>query len=127
MKKLKFFKCKHCGNVVAKLVDKDVSIFCCGGEMEEIVANTTEASTEKHLPVVAIKDGLAEIKIGSVPHPMEKEHFINFIAVETDANCIISCLQPETKPEAKIYVGNSKIISVYEYCNLHGLWKTKVI
>ncbi len=126
MKTLKFFKCRICGNVVAKLVDKEVPVFCCGEKMEELSANTTEAAVEKHLPVVTVKNGVASVQIGSTPHPMEQSHFINFIAVQTQTNCTIVCLSPETAPEAQVFVGKSKVVAVYEYCNLHGLWKTEL-
>lgn len=126
MKSLRFFKCTHCGNVVAKLIDNGVPVVCCGEEMEEIFANTVEASLEKHLPVVEKNGDVVTVKVGSVPHPMEQAHYINFIAVETDKNYTITCLQPETQPEAKVYVGKAKLVAVYEYCNLHGLWKTEV-
>ncbi len=124
--KLRFFKCAHCGNVVAKLVDKNVPVFCCGEKMEELVANTVEASVEKHLPVVKIKNGVAKVKVGSVLHPMEAAHYINFVAVETEAGYTIISLQPGQTPEAKAYVGHNKVIGVYAYCNLHGLWKTEL-
>ena len=126
MKKLKFFKCNHCGNIVVRLVDKNVPVFCCGERMEEIVANSIEAATEKHLPVIAVNNGLLTVSVGSVLHPMEAEHFINFIAVETDNGYSIKTLNPFDKPEAKFYVGESKIIKVYEYCNLHGLWLNEI-
>lgn len=126
MKKLRFFKCNHCGNVVIKLVDKNVSIFCCNEKMEEIFANTTEAATEKHLPVVSLKDGLVSVKVGEVSHPMQEEHYINFVVVETEKGYIIETLSPNELPETTVYVGNKKVVAVYEYCNLHGLWKTEM-
>ena len=125
MKTLKFFRCKHSQNVVVKLVDRDVPIFCCGEKMEELVANTVEASTEKHVPVVSVNGGIATVEVGSVAHPMEEAHYINFISLETTSNCTIVSLRPSTAPKAEIFVGNEKIIAAYEYCNLHGLWKTE--
>ena len=83
MKKLKFCKCEHCGNVVVKLIDKDVPVLCCGEIMKEIVANSKEAATEKHLPVVKVENNIVEVKVGEVSHPMEENHYINFIAVES--------------------------------------------
>ena len=126
MKTLRFFKCKHCGNVIVKLIDKNVRVFCCGEPMEEIFANTIDAATEKHLPIVNVDNGFVNVTIGSVEHPMEQEHFINFIVVQTQENYIISTLRPQQKPQTKVYVGNSKVVAVYEYCNLHGLWVTKL-
>lgn len=126
MTKLRFFKCSHCGNVVVKLVDNKVPVFCCGEMMEEILANTTEAAVEKHLPVVELNKGLLSVKIGEVLHPMEENHYINFVAVETDAGYTIVSFLPGELPETKIYVAEKKVVAVYEYCNLHGLWKKEI-
>ncbi len=126
MKSLRFFRCNHCGNVVVRLLDKGVPVFCCGEKMEEIFANIVEASTEKHLPVVCVKDGFAEVVVGSVAHPMEEAHYINFVAVETENGYTIKTFQPQSEPKAKVYVGDEKVVAVYEYCNLHGLWKSEV-
>lgn len=126
MKNLRFFRCKHCGNVVVKLLEKGASVQCCGEPMEELVPNTVEASFEKHLPVIEVKKGIATVKVGSVPHPMEEAHYINFIALETEENCFVATLKPKAAPEAKFVVGDAKVLAAYEYCNLHGLWKTEI-
>lgn len=126
MKSLRFFKCEHCGNVVVKLVEKGVPVFCCGQKMEEIFANTVDAAVEKHLPVVSLNGGVLDVKVGEVSHPMEEAHYINFIAVETDKGSSIVSLRPGQAPEAKVFVGENKVIAVYEYCNLHGLWKKEI-
>jgi superoxide reductase len=119
----KFFKCRHCGNVIEKIVDSDVPFVCCGEKMEELVANTVEASVEKHLPVVTrIDDCTIKVEVGSVAHPMLPEHHIAFIYVETENGGIRVNLSD--KPEAVICTCSSRPIAVYEYCNLHGLWKT---
>ena len=126
MKKLKFYKCEHCGNVVVKLIDKDVPVLCCGEIMTESVANSKEAATEKHLPVVKVENNIVEVKVGEVSHPMEENHYINFIAVETDKGYKLVSLYPGNEPKAKVYVGEEIVKTVYEYCNLHGLWKTEI-
>lgn len=126
MKKLKFYKCEHCGNVVVKLIDKDVPVLCCGEIMTEIVANSKEAATEKHLPAVKVENNIVEVKVGEVSHPMEENHYINFIAVETDKGYKLVSLYPGNEPIAKVYVGEEIVKTVYEYCNLHGLWKTEI-
>ena len=119
----KFFKCSHCGNVVVKLVDSKVPVVCCGKPMEELEPNTVEASGEKHIPVVSHLNTLTlREKVGSEPHPMLAEHHIVFIYVETARGGILVNL--DKMPEAEIYIGNEKPTAVYEYCNLHGLWKT---
>ena len=127
MLKLKFFKCPHCGNVVVKLLDKNVPLFCCGVNMEELNANTTDASTEKHVPVVNKNGEFLEVKIGSVLHPMEDVHYINFVAVlMNDGNFVVHSFKPSDTPTLKIYLENKKPIAVYEYCNLQGLWKSEI-
>ena len=123
--KAKFYKCNHCGNVVVKFVDSKVPIVCCGEKMEELVPNVVEASGEKHIPVVTlIGEGRIRVDVGSVPHPMLPEHHISFIYVETTRGGIRIDLTD--KPEAEIYVGDEEVVAVYEYCNLHGLWKSEM-
>jgi superoxide reductase len=121
----KFYKCRHCGNVIEKVVDSKVPVVCCGEKMEELIPNTVDASGEKHLPVVHwLDDHTLEVKVGSVAHPMLPEHHIAFVYVETDCGGIRIDLKD--KPEAVISVGSAKPIAVYEYCNLHGLWKVEL-
>lgn len=121
----KFYKCEMCGNVVVKLVDSKVPLMCCGKKMEELVPNTVDASNEKHVPVVTYLDNnIIKVQVGSVAHPMEAEHHIAFIYVETDKGGIKVDLSD--KPEAIIALGDAKAVAVYEYCNLHGLWKTEL-
>ena len=121
--KVKFFKCNHCGNVIIKVVDSKVPVICCGEKMVELVANTEEASVEKHLPVVTrIDDCNLKVEVGSVAHPMLPEHHIAFIYLETENGGMRIDLKD--KPEAIFCTCSDKPIVVYEYCNLHGLWKT---
>ena len=121
----KFYKCQHCGNVIMKFVDSQVPVVCCGEKMKELVPDTVDASLEKHVPVVTkIDDKTIKVQIGSVAHPMLEEHHIAFIYVETEKGGIRVDLKD--KPEAVVYLGEEKAIAVYEYCNLHGLWKTEL-
>ena len=121
----KFFKCRHCGNVVEKVVDSGVAVVCCGEKMEELIPNTVDASGEKHIPVVTkIDDCTIKVEVGSVAHPMAPEHHISFIYVETENGGIIAHLKD--KPEATFCICNDKPVAVYEYCNLHGLWKVEL-
>lgn len=122
MKKLRFYRCQHCGNIIIKVVDSRVPVVCCGEIMQELVANTVDAAQEKHVPVVKNEKGVVAVKVGSVPHPMIDAHYIVFIALETESGCQIKYLKPNDEPSAKFYVGEEKIVAVYEYCNLHGLW-----
>lgn len=121
----KFFKCNTCGNVIIKLVDSRVPVVCCGKPMEELTPNTVDAATEKHVPVVThIDDNHIKVEVGSVAHPMSEEHHIAFIYVETEDGGIRIDLKD--KPEAVVYLGEAKPVAVYEYCNLHGLWKIEL-
>lgn len=121
----KFYTCRHCGNVIEKVVDSKVPVVCCGEKMEELIPNTVDASGEKHLPVVTrLDEQTLKVEVGSVAHPMTEEHHIAFIYVETDCGGIRVNLTD--KPEAVICHGKAKPIAVYEYCNLHGLWKTEL-
>ena len=119
----KFFKCNHCGNVIIKAVDGGVTPFCCGEKMTELIPGTVEASQEKHLPVVERPDDCTLlIKVGSVEHPMLPEHHIAFVYVEFEDGGVRIDLKD--KPVAKVCTCGRKPVAVYEYCNLHGLWKT---
>ena len=121
----KFYKCNICGNVIEKVVDSKVPVVCCGQKMEELIPNTVEASGEKHIPVVTfLDDNTIKVEVGSVHHPMLPEHHISFVYVETDNGGIRVDLKDE--PVAVISLGSAKPIAVYEYCNLHGLWKIAI-
>lgn len=122
---VKFYKCAHCGNVVEKLVDSGVPLVCCGKPMTQLEANTVDASVEKHVPhVTRPADGILRVEVGSVHHPMTPEHHISFIYVETESGGIRVDLTDE--PVATICTAGAKPIAVYEYCNLHGLWKVEL-
>lgn len=123
----KFYKCRHCGNVIQKLVDSKVPVICCGQPMEELVHNTVEASNEKHLPEVSrLDDCRLDIKVGSVAHPMLPEHHISFIYVECEDGGLFIDLKGKDKAETVVSCCDRKPIAVYEYCNIHGLWKTEL-
>ena len=114
----KFYKCRHCGNVIEKVVNSGVPVVCCGEQMQELIPNTVDASTEKHVPVVTKLDGCKiKVEVGSVAHPMLPEHHIAFIYVETEKGGIRINLTD--KPETVICVCDAKPVAVYEYCNLH--------
>ena len=112
----KFYKCETCGNVAVKLVDSKVPLVCCGKPMQELVPNTVDASNEKHVPVVTrLDNNTIKVEVGSVAHPMEKEHHIAFIYVETDKGGIRVDLTD--KPEAVIALGDS---GRYQITDLDG-------
>lgn len=123
----KFYICKHCGNMIGMIESSGVNVVCCGDPMTELKPNTVEASQEKHLPVVTIEGNIVKVKVGSVEHPMTEEHHIAWIYLETEQGGQRKKLAVGSKPEAEFALaGGDKVVGVYEYCNLHGLWLTKV-
>lgn len=121
---LKFYKCTTCGNEILMVKDSGVNPICCGKPMQELIANTIDAAKEKHVPVISYKDKDIVVDVGSVKHPMLKEHYIEWIALETDKGVKIQYLKPDDKPTACFCLTcNEKFIAAYAYCNLHGLWK----
>lgn len=123
----KFYICKHCGNMIGMIKSSGVNVVCCGDPMTELKPNTVEASQEKHLPVVTVEGNIVKVKVGSVEHPMTEEHHIAWIYLETEQGGQRKKLVVGSKPEAEFALaGGDKVVGVYEYCNLHGLWLTKV-
>lgn len=122
MKKL--FKCMHCGNIAELLEESGVPMVCCGDKMTELVPNTTDAATEKHVPAIEVDGNVVTVKIGSVEHPMVPEHHIDFIVLETNLGTQRKFLDPAGKPEAKFVLAEGEeVVAAYEYCNIHGFWK----
>ena len=121
---LKLYVCKHCGNIIMKLRDSGVPVVCCGEPMAELVAGTTDGALEKHVPVWKEEDGVVSVTVGSVEHPMLPEHFIEFIVLVTADGVQVKKLEPGEEPKASFAIKKGdKVEAVYEYCNLHGLWK----
>ncbi|MBQ7365179.1 MAG: desulfoferrodoxin [Clostridia bacterium] len=122
---MKFYRCEHCGNIIAFAENKGVPVMCCGKKMAELVPNTTEAATEKHLPVIVKNEnGTIEIVVGSTLHPMLPEHYIGWVAIETKEGNQRKVLTGEPKVRFALTEGD-ELIAAYAYCNLHGLWKTE--
>lgn len=120
---MKVFRCKVCGKVILMMHETKVPTMCCGQEMEEEVANVTEAASEKHLPVCEVEGQNIEVKVGDVAHPMTEEHYITWIAIEMEDSIQIHYLQPEQEPKTTFVVAaNQTVKKVYAYCNLHHLW-----
>jgi superoxide reductase len=94
--------------------------------MEALEPNTVDASNEKHLPVIKLENNVLEVSVGSVEHPMQEEHFIQWIYVETENGGMRKSFKPGEKPCATFILGDEKAVAVYEYCNLHGLWVTYI-
>ena len=122
---MKFYKCEICGKIVAMVKETPVDTMCCGQAMRELVPGTTDGAVEKHVPVYTVEGYTVKVKVGSVEHPMTDAHHIEWIAIETENGNQRKELKPGDKPEATFaLVPLDKVKSVYEYCNLHGLWKT---
>ncbi|MFC1678773.1 desulfoferrodoxin [Elusimicrobiota bacterium] len=119
----KIYKCGKCGNVVEVLHAGGGTLVCCGEEMKHLAENTVDAAKEKHVPVVEKTDGGFKVKVGSVAHPMEDKHFIEWIELIADNKVYRQDLKPGAPAEA---VFNIEAGSAYAraYCNLHGLWKS---
>ncbi len=121
---MKFFICEHCGNIIAMVCDKGVPVMCCGQKMTEIVPGTTDAAVEKHVPAYEVRDGRLFVTVGSVEHPMLPEHYIEWIAVETNLGNQRKQLAPGAAPKAEFaLLEGEEVKGVYAYCNLHSLWK----
>ena len=122
---MKFYKCEICGKIVAMVKETSVDTMCCGQAMRELVPGTTDGATEKHVPVYTLEGNTVKVKVGSMEHPMTDAHHIEWIAIETENGNQRKELKLGDKPEATFaLVPRDKVKSVYEYCNLHGLWKT---
>ena len=127
MSERKFFICEHCKNLVGSIHDSGVPMICCGQKMTALEANTVEASQEKHLPVVTVEGNVVTVAVGSVAHPMVEEHFIQWVYLLTDKGGQRKSLSAGEEPVAKFaLLDGEKPLAAYEYCNLHGLWKTEL-
>ena len=120
----KFYRCEICGNIISHLEDSGIRVVCCGQEMDELVAGSVDAATEKHVPVVAHDGKKVSVKVGSVDHPMAEEHYIQWICLVSKEGCQVKYLKPGDEPKADFMLSDKdEFVAVYEYCNLHGLWK----
>jgi len=124
MMELKFYRCTHCGNIVAVVKSSGVPVMCCGEKMQEIVPGTTDAAVEKHVPVFEVQDNKVVVTVGSVAHPMLEEHYIEWIALQTKSGNQRKALKPGEEPKACFALcEGDEVEAVYAYCNLHSLWK----
>lgn len=120
--RLEVYKCEACGNIVEVLHGGGGELVCCGQPMERLVENTVDAAKEKHVPVIEKIGGGVKVKVGDVAHPMEAEHYIEWIEVIADGKADRQFLNPGEAPEAE-FKGAAENVTAREYCNLHGLWK----
>ncbi|MCM1567718.1 MAG: desulfoferrodoxin [Dehalobacter sp.] len=119
------YKCNVCGNVVEIVHTGAPALVCCGQPMEKLEGRSEDMGLEKHLPMVQPTEKGIKVTVGSIEHPMEEKHFIQFIEVLTADKICRAELKPGQKPEAFFPVDIAAVLEVREYCNLHGLWKTK--
>lgn len=124
MTETKFYRCNHCGNIIEMINNTGVPVVCCGEKMQELVANTSDGAKEKHVPVVNIDGENVVVRIGEVDHPMIPAHYIQWIYVQTNLGVMRKHLSFEEGPTASFKLSEGEtVVAVYEYCNLHGLWK----
>jgi len=120
--RLQIYKCEICGNIVEMLHEGAGELICCGQAMKQFVENTVDAAREKHVPVIEKAGGKITVKVGSVAHPMEDKHYIEWIELVADGKAYRQFLKPGGAPEATFDIDAAEV-TAREYCNLHGLWK----
>lgn len=121
---MKFFKCKKCGQIIAFAKDLGNPVTCCGEEMVELKPNTEDASGEKHVPQYIVDGNIVIVNVGSIPHPMVENHYIEWVALKTKFGNQRKQLKPGQAPIVYFAMCDGDTVEeVYAYCNLHGLWK----
>jgi superoxide reductase len=120
--RLDVYKCDICGNIVEVLHGGKGELVCCNQPMRKVTENTVDASLEKHVPVVEVGANGSTVKVGSIPHPMEEKHYIEWVELLVDGKVYRQFLAPGGVPEAFFPITGAKV-TAREYCNLHGLWK----
>ena len=116
------YKCSVCGNIVEVIHASGGELVCCGKPMELLVEKTQELGFEKHVPVIERTEQGILVKVGSMPHPMEETHYIEWIEIIADGQSCRKFPKPGDKPEALFEISAKEVV-VREYCNIHGLWK----
>ena len=120
--KLQVYKCDACGNIVEVLHGGPGELVCCGEAMKLMAENTVDAAKEKHVPVIEKTEAGVKVSVGSVAHPMEDNHYIEWIEIIADGEAYRQFLNPGEAPEATFCI-DAESVTAREYCNLHGLWK----
>ncbi len=120
---IRFYHCPICGNIVVKITDSGRNLSCCGKEMVALVPKEMEEGNEKHLPFLSsVRDNILTVEIGEKPHPMEKDHHIQWVYLETEKGGQFVRLQPNDPPQVTFCCKKCHPIAIYAYCNVHGLW-----
>jgi superoxide reductase len=120
--KLQVYKCEVCGNMVEMVHTGTGTLVCCGQPMRLMEENAVDASREKHVPVSSAVDGGVKVAVGAIPHPMQEQHYIEWIEIAADGRTQRKDLLPGDAPEAQ-FCNQPEQVVVRAYCNLHGLWK----
>ena len=121
---MKFYRCSHCGQIIAIVKETGVPVVCCGEPMAEVIPGTTDASLEKHVPVFTVEGNKVQVSVGSAAHPMLPEHYIEWVAIETKSGNQFKPLSPGDEPKVCFSLcDGDEVKAVYAYCNLHSLWK----
>ena len=122
--KLEIYKCQHCGKIVEVIHAGDGELACCGSPMAPVTENSVDAAKEKHVPVGKKIDGGYKATVGSVLHPMEEKHYIEWIELIADGRSYRQFLKPGEAPQA-VFAVAANSVSFRAYCNLHGLWRSE--
>ncbi|MDO4977026.1 MAG: desulfoferrodoxin family protein [Eubacteriales bacterium] len=123
---MKFYICKHCGNIIEKINDSGAPVSCCGEQMTELIPGTSDGASEKHVPIFDINENAITVKVGTLKHPMEEVHYIEWLEIETEKGVQRKYLKPGEEPQATfLLTEDDTLVSIYAYCNLHGLWKAE--
>lgn len=118
------YKCDICGNIIEVLHPSDGDLVCCGQKMRLLEEKTEDTGYEKHVPIIEKTENGVKIKVGSIAHPMEEKHYIEWIEAVWDGRTYVKFLSPGDPPEAEFKIPTMEVLA-REYCNLHGLWKSK--
>ena len=121
---MKFYRCSHCGQIIAIVKETGVPVVCCGEPMVEVIPGTMDASLEKHVPVFTVEGNKVQVSVGSAAHPMLPEHYIEWVAIETKSGNQRKRLSPGDEPKVCFSIcDGDEVKAVYAFCNLHSLWK----
>lgn len=124
VERLQVYKCEVCGNIVEVIHAGGGELSCCDQPMTLLQPKTEDEGKEKHVPVIEKTDTGVKVRVGSVPHPMEEKHYIEWVAVDTDRGPFRKFLNPGEPPEAEFNI-KEEVLGAREFCNVHGLWTTK--
>ena len=124
---MKFYRCNVCGNMVGLIRSGGGELVCCEQSMEELIPGSVDASSEKHVPDVTVEGAVVKVQIGSAVHPMLPEHHIEWVYIHTKQGGQRKKLNPGVEPKVEFLLSDGdKVLEVYEYCNLHGLWMNEM-